>query len=162
MHLRKNWSNPSSDKAFQGASKLYKYYAGKVTLSEILEILKTFESYSIMRIEHSSKNRRYQGFNFSTWLWNIAEVDSFSVQELSDDNMGVQHIMAVVNNFSKKAFVSALMDRSAKSGLEAISDIFSLAGNYTQLSTLSCTHSNIQVCTRIPCCLIKVGNVQAG
>ena len=74
VHLRKNWSNPSSDIAFQGARKLHKYYGGKITFSEILEILKTFESYSIMRIEHSSKNRKYQGFNFPVSLWNIAEV----------------------------------------------------------------------------------------
>ena len=128
--LLKNWNNPLSAIAFQGISKLYKYYGGKLKHSQIQKILSQFESYSIMRQEHSSKNTKYQGFNFPTHIWNICEVDSFSVQELADDNMGVQHVMCVVNNFSKKAFVAVMQDRSSRAGLEAISSIFSLAGFY--------------------------------
>ena len=128
--LLKNWANPLSPIAFQGCSKLFKYYGGRLKHSQIQKILSQFESFSIMRQEHSSKNTKYQGFNFPTHIWNLCEVDSFSVQELAEDNMGIQHLMCIVNNFSKMAFVAVMRDRSSRAGLEAISSIFSLVGVY--------------------------------
>ena len=128
--LSQNWTNPTSPIAFQGSSKLYKYYDGMLKHSQIQKILSTFESYSVMRQEHSSKNTKYQGFNFPTHIWNLCEVDSFSIQELAADNLGIQHLMCVVNNFSKMAFVGVMKDRSSEAGLNAISNIFSLAGVY--------------------------------
>ena len=128
--LLKNWTDPLSLVAFQGSAKLYKYYDGKLTHSQIQKILSSFESYSVMRHEHSSKNRTYQGYNFPISLWNVCEVDSFSIQELSAENHGIQHLMCVVNTFSRMAWVGAMKDRSSQSGLNVLMDIFSIAGKY--------------------------------
>lgn len=142
-HIVQNWAKPASEVAFKGPSKLHAYYGGVLSNDEITKVLSTFESYSIMRQEHGSKNRKWEGFSFPTWLWNVAEVDSFSVQELSEDNQDVQHIMAVVNTFSKKAYVACMFDRSARSGLDALKHIFSSAGEHCLFDTPPCKNESL-------------------
>ena len=129
-HLKTNWSKPSSIIAFQGINKIYDFYEGVLSRIIIEKILSSFESYSLMREQKNGKNRRLEGFNMSTHLHNLYESDSFSIEELKDDNDNAKHILCVLNTFSKKAFCVLMWDRSAASGLRAIKNIFSLAGTY--------------------------------
>ena len=129
-HLRDNWSNVKSQVGFLGINKLWGYYKGVLSKASIEKILSSFEAWSIMREEPTPKNRKYEGFSMPTHLWNVCESDSFSVEELCQDNDNVKHILCVLNTFSKKAYVYPLMDRSGKSGLAAIKDIFTFAKSY--------------------------------
>ena len=126
--LAGHWDNPNSPIAYAGIGKIYTFFGRALSKVKIEKILSGFESYSVMREEHGSKNRKYQGFSLPTHLWNCCESDSFSVEELSDVNDGVKHILCVLNTFSKRAYVYPMLDRSGRSGLEAIKNIFSFAG----------------------------------
>ena len=129
-HLRSNWANVKSEVAFLGINKIWGYYKGTLSKANIEKILSSFEAWSIMREEPRPKNRKYEGFSMPCHLWNVCESDSFSVEELSQENDGVKHILCVLNTFSKKAFVYPMMDRSGKSGLMAVKDIFTFAKTY--------------------------------
>lgn len=129
-HLQDNWSNVKSDIAFLGINKIWGYYKGALSKAGIEKILSRFEAWSIMREESRPKNRKYEGYSMPCHLWNVCESDSFSVEELAQENGGVKHILCVLNTFSKKAFVYPMLDRSGKSGLAAVKDIFTFAGIY--------------------------------
>ena len=128
--LAGHWDNPNSPIAYAGIGKIYTFFERALSKEKIEKILSGFESYSVMREEHGSKNRKYQGFSQPTHLWNCCESDSFSVEELAEANDGVKHILCVINTFSKRAYVYPLLDRSGRSGLEAIKNIFSFAGTW--------------------------------
>lgn len=130
QHLRDNWSNVKSEIAFLGINKIWGYYNGVLGRAIIEKILSSFEAWSIMREEARPKNRSLEGYSMPCHLWNVVESDSFSVEELALANDGIKHILCVLNTFSKKAFVYPMKDRSGKSGLEAVKDIFAFAGTY--------------------------------
>ena len=99
--LAEQWDNPNSPIAYAGIGKIYSFFGRALSKVKIEKILSGFESYSIMREEHGSKNRKYQGFSLPTHLWNCCESDSFSVEELADVNDGVKHILCVLTRFQK-------------------------------------------------------------
>ena len=51
--------------------------------------------------------------------------------------------MAVVNTFSKKAYVACMFDRSARSGLDALKHIFSSAGEHCLFDTPPCKNESL-------------------
>ena len=128
--LRENWAKVSSPIAFMGINKIYEYFNGALSKGQIEKVLSSFESYSVMREEKNSQNRKYQGFSMPTHLYNLCECDSFSIEELSAENDSAKHILCVINVFSKHAYCALMWDRSAESGLTALQDIFSFAQNY--------------------------------
>ena len=128
--LRENRAKVSSPIAFMGINKIYEYFNGALSKGQIEKVLSSFESYSVMREEKNSQNRKYQGFSMPTHLYNLCECDSFSIEELSAENDSAKHILCVINVFSKHAYCALMWDRSAESGLTALQDIFSFAQNY--------------------------------
>ena len=128
--LEENWAKVTSPIAFMGINKVYDFFNGVLGKGQIEKVLSSFESYSVMREEKNSQNRKYQGFSMPTHLYNLCECDSFSIEELSDENDSAKHILCVINVFSKHAYCALMWDRSAESGLTALQDIFSFAQNY--------------------------------
>ena len=128
--LAQNWANVTSPIAFMGINKIYDFFNGALGKTQIEKILSSFESYSVMREEKNSQNRKYQGFSMPTHLYNLCECDSFSIEELADENNSAKHVLCVINVFSKHAYCALMWDRSAESGLTALQDIFSFAQNY--------------------------------
>lgn len=130
LFLAENWAKVSSPIAFFGINKIYDFFNGALGRTQIEKILSSFESYSVMREEKNSQNRKYQGFSMPTHLYNLCECDSFSIEELADENDSAKHVLCVINVFSKHAYCALMWDRSAESGLTALQDIFSFAQNY--------------------------------
>ena len=130
LFLAESWAKVSSPIAFMGINKIYDFFNGALAKTQIEKILSSFESYSVMREEKNSQNRKYQGFSMPTHLFNLCECDSFSIEELADENDSAKHILCVINVFSKYAYCALMWDRSAESGLTALQDIFSFAQKY--------------------------------
>ena len=128
--LQNNWTSVSSPIAFMGINKIYDFFNGVLGKGQIEQTLSSFESYSIMREEKNSQNRKYEGFSMPTHLYNLFECDSFSIEELANENDSAKHILCVINVFSKHAYCALMWDRSAESGLTALQDIFSFACKY--------------------------------
>ena len=124
--IRENWNNPLSTIAFLSAGKLYDHFSGVLKKKQIESILSTFESYSLQKEEHRPGNV-FDGFSLPTHIDNILEVDSFQINENSESNMGVAHIFCGLNTFSKRLFAIPLIKRDARSGLEAMKEIFRLS-----------------------------------
>lgn len=124
-YLRKNWGNYKSELSYLGIQKIYNFFGGVLTKEKIENILVTFESYSLMRQEKPSGNL---GMNFSFYLYNIFEADSFLISEFVEENRGYQHILCIINTFSKRAFAVPMKNRDTDSGLKAIHTVFNILG----------------------------------
>ena len=111
--IRENWDNPLSTLSFLSAAKLYDHFGGVLKRKEIEDILSSFESYSLQKEERSSRHV-FDGFSLPTHIDNIIEIDSFQINELSNANLDVAHILCGIK-------------RDAESGLEAIKEIFRLS-----------------------------------
>ena len=129
--ILENWDNPLSPISFLSTSKLYDHFNGILKRKQIEKLLSTFESYSLQK-EQRSPGKRYQGFSLPTHANNILEIDSFQITELSDDNLGVAHILCGINTFTKRLFAIPLLKRDSQSGLEAIKHIFRLSKSLPQ------------------------------
>ena len=124
--IRENWDNPLSTLSFLSAAKLYDHFGGVLKRKEIEDILSSFESYSLQKEERSSRHV-FDGFSLPTHIDNIIEIDSFQINELSNANLDVAHILCAINTFSKRLYAIPLIKRDAESGLEAIKEIFRLS-----------------------------------
>ena len=124
--IRNNWNNPLSTISFLSAAKLYDHFNGVLKRKQIEKILSGFESYSLQK-EEKSTGSIFEGFSLPTHIDNIIEIDSFQINELSASNLDVAHILCGINTFSKRLYAVPLINRDAKSGLEAIKQIFRLS-----------------------------------
>ena len=57
LHLKKYWNDITNPIAFSGIQKLYDFYKGKLSKSQIKVELSKFESYSLMSETHQHKKK---------------------------------------------------------------------------------------------------------
>lgn len=130
-YLKKNWASNLSDISYIGIQRLYKYFNGILSLSEIEDTLSRLETYSLMKSRRPNKRL---GMFFSFHKFEVVQIDSFQLpQDLIEHNNGFRHVLSLVDIFTKKAFCQPLRDRTSKGGLEALKIMFYGAGQYPDI-----------------------------
>ena len=90
-HLKKNWNNVRNPVGFLGVNKIYNLYNRVLPRSEIKNVLSTFDSHSFMSEVHKSKQTNK---TIALHPRDGFQIDFFYVNEISDDNDGIQYIFS--------------------------------------------------------------------
>lgn len=122
-HFNENYTNPSHPIAFSGVNNIYKYYSGVLKVKEIENLLASVESYTLRR-EYKNLRRNPSFSHFKRYQF---QADLIDIQKLSRWNDGVKYIFAVIDTFTRKAWVRPCTDKSAVSILNAFKSILAEA-----------------------------------
>lgn len=122
-HFNENYTNPSHPIAFSGVNNIYKYYKGVLKVKEIENLLASVESYTLRR-EYKNLRRNPSFSHFKRYQF---QADLIDIQKLSRWNDGVKYIFAVIDTFTRKAWVRPCTDKSAVSILNAFKSILTEA-----------------------------------
>ncbi|KAK3108623.1 hypothetical protein FSP39_011981 [Pinctada imbricata] len=126
-YLREIWYNPRHPASFAGPNKLYEVVKRegkyKIGLNKIKDFLQNQDGFSLQkRVRRKGFKRRrviVQGIDYQ---W---EADLADVQNISKFNDGINYLLIVVDIFSRYLWVRPLMDKKAKTVLEAFKYILS-------------------------------------
>jgi hypothetical protein len=114
-----NYTNPKHPIAFSGVNNIYKYYGGLLKPKEIEKLLASVESYTLRR-EYKNLRRNPSYTHFKRYQF---QADLIDIQKLSRWNDGVKYIFAVIDTFTRKAWIRPCNDKSADSILTAFKSI---------------------------------------
>ena len=122
-HFNENYTNPAHPIAFSGVNNIYKYYGGVLKVKEIESLLASVESYTLRR-EYKNLKRNPSFSHFKRYQF---QADLIDIQKLSRWNDGVEYIFAVIDTFTRKAWVRPCIDKSSVSVLNAFKSILNEA-----------------------------------
>lgn len=125
-HFKENYTNPAHPIAFSGVNNIYKYYKGLLKPKDIEKLLSSVESYTLRR-EYKNLQRNPYFNHFKRYQM---QVDLIDIQKLSKWNNNVKYLLAVIDTFTRKAWVRPCKDKSAKEVLTAFKSILSDAKKY--------------------------------
>jgi len=117
--FKKNYTNPSHPIGFSGVTNIYKYYKGLLSQKDIQNLLASVESYTLRR-EYKNLQRNPSFSHFPRYQF---QVDLIDIQQLARWNDNVRFLLAVVDTFTRKAFVEPCIDKSAETVLNAFKNI---------------------------------------
>ncbi len=110
--------------AFSGVNNIYKYYGGLLKAKEIAKLLASVESYTLRR-EYKDLKRNPSYSHFKRYQF---QADLIDIQKLARWNDGVRYIFAVIDTFTRKAWIRPCVDKSADTILSAFKSIIDEAG----------------------------------
>jgi hypothetical protein len=119
-----NYTNPKHPIAFSGVNNIYKYYGGLLKAKEIAKLLASVESYTLRR-EYKDLKRNPSYSHFKRYQF---QADLIDIQKLARWNDGVRYIFAVIDTFTRKAWIRPCIDKSADTILSAFKSIIDEAG----------------------------------
>lgn len=123
--LSEYYYNDKNPSAFGGPQKLYrvlqKKYPGEFSLYFIRKWLNNQDSYSLLK----EPRHRFQTTRvLVTSIDEQFDADLTSVENLKKYNDGVRFLLFVIDIFSRYLWVKPLLDKTAKSVLNAVKDVF--------------------------------------
>lgn len=126
MILREYYFDSKNPSAFGGPQKLFrvlhKKYPGQFSLYFIKKWLNNQDSYSLSKEpRHRFKTARV----LVTSIDDQFDADLASVENLKKYNDGVRFLLLVIDIFSRYLWVKPLLDKTAKSVLKALKEVFS-------------------------------------
>ena len=115
--IKSYYFNPKNPAAFSGSYKLFKIldklYPGHFTLNFIKQWLNSQDSYSLQRqVRHRFKTANVR----VTYIGEQFDIDLMSVSNLAKDNDGVNYLLFAIDIFSRKLWIKALKNKTAKVG----------------------------------------------
>ena len=117
--LRVNYIKPGHPIAFGGIQNIYKYYNGSLTIKDIQNVLKNFETYTLNKEAHESgRNPSFSHFKGHQW-----QMDLVDIQALSKYNDGNRYILTVIDTFTRYAFCRLVTFKTAPLVLKAFKSI---------------------------------------
>ena len=117
--LNLNYKTPGHPIAFGGLNNIYKYYNHLLSQDKIKEILSTIESYTLHRgFRSNQRNPTYS--HFKRYMF---QMDLIDMQQLASFNDGAKYLLAVIDTFTRFAFVRSLKD---KTGLNVLNEFKSV------------------------------------
>lgn len=123
-HFNENYNNPAHPIAFSGINNIYKYYKGMINTKDIVKLLASFENYTLRR-EYKNLKRNPSFSHFKRYQF---QIDLIDIQQYSRWNDNVRYILAVIDTFTRKAWVRPCIDKSADVVLNAFRSIINDAG----------------------------------
>ena len=117
---------PGHPIAFSSPGAVYNYFGGRVKLADIVDALRTVESYSLHR--EYKQPRVYNPFYVYHRRRNF-QADLIDVSKLKYANRRVSYLLVVIDSFTKKVWVMPLKSKSATATAEVLASwIESLRG----------------------------------
>ena len=120
-HLKENWNNVGNPVGFLGVNKIYDFYDRVLPKREIKNVLSKFESFSLMSEIHTTKK---QNKTIALYPGDCFQVDFFYVNEISEDNNGIQYIFSAIDVFTKRGFCVPQIKCDAVSAINSLKIIF--------------------------------------
>jgi hypothetical protein len=124
--LKTNYTNPGHPIAFSGVNNVYDYYKGILSKNIIKEFLSSTESYTVHKEYHKGqRNPSYSHFKRYQF-----QMDLVDIQELAQYNDNIRYLLAVIDTFTRFAWVRLLKDKKSVTVLNAFKSILTSAGEY--------------------------------
>lgn len=117
--FKKNYNNPNHPIAFSGINNIYKYYKKILSLEDIKKLLSSNDSYTLRR-EYKNSKRNPSYTHFKRYQF---QADLIDIQKISRWNDNVKYIFAVIDTFTRKAWVFPCKDKTAETILNAFKNI---------------------------------------
>jgi hypothetical protein len=117
--LKKNYTIPGHPIAFSGINNIYEYYKGLLNKEKIKEILSGAESYTI----HKEYHKGQRNPSYSHFKRNQFQMDLVDIQALAPFNDNIRYLLAVIDTFTRFAWVRLLKDKRGETVLEAFKSI---------------------------------------
>ena len=114
--LRRKWSQLGNKISFAGASKIYKFYKGKISKGRIEEILSTIPTYSRYK-----EKRRPNTYNpiFVYYKHQIWSIDLMYVRKWKGYNDGIQYFFTLIESYSRKLFLVPMHNKTTDTTLSS-------------------------------------------
>lgn len=122
--LKINYNTPGHPIAYSGVINIYNFYNKLLSVEKIKEILSSIESYTLHRGYRSSQRNP----SFSHFKRQHFQMDLIDIQQKAEANDGVKYLLAVIDTFTRYAFVRTLGDKTGKNVLNAFKNILAEAG----------------------------------
>lgn len=122
--LKKNYSNVGHPIAFSGINNIYDFYKGLLKKTKIKEILSGAESYTL----HKEYHKGQRNPSYSHFKRNQFQMDLVDIQELAPFNDNIRYLLAVIDTFTRFAWVRLLKDKRGETVLNAFKSILQSAG----------------------------------
>jgi Integrase core domain len=122
-HIQRQYLNPSHPIAFSSPGAIRRFYMKrnkKIPITVAKEALKEVDSYQL------HKEFRKPKITNPFFIYNLRDqiqMDLIDVRSLSDFNNGVNHLLTVIDCFSRKAWVEPMKNKNARSSLRAIQKV---------------------------------------
>ena len=122
--LQQYYFKENNPAAFSGAQKLYsvleKKYPGVFTIRYIKQWLSNQDAYSLQK----PRRHRFKTANVRvTAIGEQLDIDLLSMANLADENDGIRFLLCAIDILSRKLWVRALKNKTAKEVLSAMKDI---------------------------------------
>ena len=115
-----NYLKPSHPTAFSGIGNIKRFYKNAYSTADIRKTLSNVDSYTLHR-EYKRPHITNPFFVYSPR--EQIQMDLIDMQQMSKYNDGVTFILAVIDCFTKKAWIKLLKTKSADSSLTAIKQL---------------------------------------
>ncbi len=122
--LKTNYTNAGHPIAFSGINNVYDYYKGLLSKDTIKNILSSAESYTLHREYHKGQRNP----SYSHFKRNQFQMDLVDIQELAPFNDNIRYLLAVIDTFTRYAWVRLLKDKRGDTVLQAFKSILQSAG----------------------------------
>ena len=127
--LKANYRIPGHPIAFSGINNIYEYYKGLLNKEKIKDILSGAESYTL----HKEYHKGQRNPSYSHFKRNQFQMDLVDIQELAPFNDNIRFLLAVIDTFTRFAWVRLLKDKRGETVLEAFKSILKSAGEYPRI-----------------------------
>ena len=127
--LKANYRIPGHPIAFSGINNIYEYYKGLLNKEKIKDILSGAESYTL----HKEYHKGQRNPSYSHFKRNQFQMDLVDIQELAPFNDNIRYLLAVIDTFTRFAWVRLLKDKRGETVLEAFKSILKSAGEYPRI-----------------------------
>lgn len=117
--LKINYKTPGYPIAFAGINNVHQYYNGQLSKAKIKDILSNVESYTLHRGFRSNQRNP----TFSHFKRYMFQMDLIDMQQLAPFNDGKKYLLAVIDTFTRYAFVRALKDKTGVNVLHEFKSI---------------------------------------
>ena len=117
--LKENYTTPGHPIAFSGINNIYEYYKGLLNKTKIKELLSAIESYTL----HKEFHKGQRNPSYSHFKRNQFQMDLVDIQELSPFNDNIRYLLAVIDTFTRFAWVRLLKDKRGETVLQAFKSI---------------------------------------
>ena len=117
--LKRSYIYPYHPISFSGINAVYKYYKPHLNLEDIRNALSEIESYTL----HKEFHKQPRNPSYSHYPRYQFQIDLVDVQSLAPYNNGVRFLLTCIDTFTRFAFVRPLLDKTAKSVLDAFKSI---------------------------------------
>ena len=118
-HLRRVYTLVGHPLAYANEGRIFRYYQGLLSRSQIRDILSGIESYSIHKEFHRGpKNPSYSHFKRYQF-----QIDLVDVRHLAEFNDGVNYLLTCIDTFTRFAFARMLLSKHGDGVLEAFKSI---------------------------------------